>query len=262
MEEKLHNFLQSGLLEKYLVGDTSIAENLEVEHYIDTHPEVAKAYEKLQANLEIYAKTNAKEAPLGVLNNVLEATKQDPKVIVIPQHKTSWYNIAATIAACLFIGSSLFLYVRNQDLNSENQILVDEIYDLRGDIDQNNSKLEKLSTEFAKLNNPDTEKYILTGNERAKDLKTVAYINPVDKTTMIDVISLPKLPEEQFYQIRAEFEDKMVSLGYLDDSERQLRQIRYIEDALALSIAIANKNGESTLEDNEVAEILLKDDIQ
>lgn len=258
MEEKLHSFLQSGLLEKHLVGDTSIAENLEVEHYIETRPEVAEAYNTLQTNLEIVSKANAVEAPLGVLNRVLESTKDEPKVIVIPQHKTSWYNVAATIVAFIFAGSSLYLYMTNQDLSYENQIVVDEIYDLRSDIEKNNSQLSKLSGELNKLNNPDTQKYVLTGNERAKDLKTVAYINPVNKTSMIDVISLPKLPEEQYYQIRAEFEDKMVSLGYLDDSERRLKQIPYMADALALSITIANKNGESSLEDKEVAEISLK----
>ena len=103
------------------------------------------------------------------------------------------------------------------------------------------------------------KKYVLNGNDRAKDLKTVAYINPVDKTSMIDVVSLPKLPENQYYQLRAELEDKMVSLGYLEDYQRTLKPIPYMEDALALSIVIQNKNGESTSEENnEVAEISLK----
>jgi cell division protein FtsL len=260
MEEKLHFFLQSNLLEKYLVGDTSIAENLEVEHYLKAYSEVAEAYNTLQTNLEIVAKANAIEAPLGVLNRVLESTKEEPKVIVIPQHKTSWYNIAATIVAFIFAGSSLYLYMKNQDLDSENQVVVDEIYDLRSDIEQNNSKLGELSIQLAKLNNPDAQKYVLTGNERAKDLKTVAYINPVNKTSMIDVVSLPKISDEQYFQIWAEFQDKIVSLGYLDASERRLKQIPYMKDALALSITIENRNGESSLEDKEVAEISLKND--
>jgi hypothetical protein len=76
---------------------------------------------------------------------------------------------------------------------------------------------------------------------------------------MIDVVSLPKLPENQYYQLRAELEDKMVSLGYLEDYQRTLKPIPYMEDALALSIVIQNKNGESTSEENnEVAEISLK----
>ena len=257
MEEKLHSFLQSGLLERYLVGDTSIAENLEVEYQIDSHAEIAKAYNELQENLQIIAKVNAVEAPLGVLNRVLETTKD--KLVTLPKQKTSWYAIAASITALLLAGTTISLFLKNQNLNSENNVVVEEILDLRNDINSNNSKLNALVLELQKLNNPDSQKYVLTGNDRAKNLKTVAYINPVEKTSMIDVISLPKLPEDKYYQIRAELEDKMVSLGYLDETERRLRQIPYIENALALSITIENKNGKASYGDNEVAEISLRD---
>ena len=257
MEEKLHSFLQSGLLEKYLVGDTSIAENLEVEHHVELYPEISEAYKTLQTNLEIVSKANAVEAPLGVLNRILESTKDEPKVIAMQSHRTPWYSIAASVAAFLFATTSFYLYQKNQDLNSENQVVVDEIFDLRSDIDSNNSKLTDLSIQFQKLNNPDAQKYVLTGNERAKDLKTVAYINSVEKTSMIDVVALPKLSEEQYFQIWAEFQDKMVSLGVLDASVRQLKSIPYLEDALALSITLENKNGLS-IENKEVAEISLR----
>lgn len=258
MNEKLHNFLQSGVLEKYLVGDTSISENLEVEHMINTHPEIAQAYDELQKNLEIIAKANAVEAPLGVLNKILETTKET-KVITLPRQKTPWYFIAASVAALIFASSSTYLYFQNQKLSKENDVVVEEIFDLRNDIDSNNSKLNQLASEFDKLNNPDSDKYVLRGNNRAKDLKTVAYINPIEKTSMIDVVTLPKLPENQYYQIRAELKDRMVALGILDVSERRLQSIPYIEDALALSIAIKNKNDEdATSQDTEVAEISLR----
>lgn len=260
MKEKLHSFLQSGILERYLVGDTSIEENLEVEHQIATNKEIADAFNTLQHNLEIVAKANAVEAPLGVLNRVLKKVDQKPKVVAIPKQKTPWYSIAASFTALLLAGSTIYLYLKNQELNSENNTIVEEIFDLRNDISKNNSKLDALALEFKKLNNPDSQKYVLTGNDRAKDLKTVAYINPIEKTSMIDVISLPKLPEDKYYQIRAELEDKMVSLGYLDESERRLKPIPYVENALALSITIENKNGKTSTEDTEVAEISLRNE--
>ncbi|MBT8244502.1 MAG: anti-sigma factor [Winogradskyella sp.] len=259
MEEKLHSFLQSGLLERYLVGDTSIAENLEVEHLIEAHPEINDEYQKLQKNLEIVAKANAVEAPLGVLNKVLLTTKEETKIIHISKNKTSWYSIAASIAAVAFGAISLYFYQENKALNNENNVVVDEIFDLRDDINKNNSKLDALAIQLQKLNNPDAKKYVLRGNARARDLETVAYINPVEKTSMIDVVSLPKLPKNQYYQIRAELEDKMVSLGMLEDYQRSLKPIPYFEDALALSIAIKNKNDDNPLEEQEVAEISLKD---
>lgn len=258
MKEKGHSFLQSGLLERYLFGDTSVAENLEVEYQIENNPDVAETYKQLQINLEIVSKANATEAPLGILNRVLLATNEQNKVVTMPKRKTPWYSIAASITAFLLASSTIYLYLKNQELRDENTIVVAEIFDLRSDINKNNSKLDALALQLQKLNNPDSQKYVLTGNHRAKDLKTVAYINPVDKTSMVDVISLPKLPKNQYYQIRAELEDRMVNLGILDVSERQLKSIPYMEDALALSITIENKNGETSTDEQEVAEISLR----
>lgn len=261
MEKKLHNFLQSGLIEKYVLGSTTANENLEVEHYISTYPEVEEEYIKLQDNLEIMSKANAVEAPKFILDSVLEEIKDKPVInLSSTKQKTPWYSIAASIAAFIFAGSALFLFVHNKALVKENQTVVDEIFDLRNDIKKNNDKLDEVMRQFMKLNNPETEKYVLRGNERAKDLKTVAYINSVDKTSMIDIVELPRLPKDQNYQIWAELQDRMVNLGILNPSNKKLQSIPYLEDALGLSITIEKKGVKSNMAtaENEVAEISLK----
>lgn len=260
MEKKLHTFLQSGLIEKYVTGSTTAKENLEVEHYISNYPEVETEYMKLQDNLEIMAKANAVEAPKFILDAVLEEIKDKPVITLAPvKHKTPWYSIAASIAALIFAGSALVLLIHNKALVRENQVVVDEIFDLRSDIQKNNDRLDEVMRQFMKLNNPETEKYVLRGNERAKDLKTVAYINAVDKTSMIDIVELPQLPEDQNYQIWAELQDRMVNLGILDPSNKKLQSIPYMEDALGLSITIEKKGSLSNraTAENEVAEISL-----
>lgn len=263
METKLDNFLNSTLLSKYLVGETSYEESKEVEHFIFKYPEAAIAYEKLQDNLEIIAKAGAIDVPSNILSDILESLdeKNETKVIQLVNHrKTSWYSIAASAAAVLFAATSFMLYQKNQNLINENNVVIEEIFDLRSDIDKNNYKLDELSRELMKLNNPDARKYVINGNERAKNLKTVAYINSVEKTSMIDVITLPQLPKEQHYQIWAELQDRMVNLGILDESDRRLKQIPYMEDALALSIKIGTKGDDTNENNTEVAEISLKDD--
>ena len=262
METKLNNFLKSNILNKYLLGETSIEESNEVEHFISNYPEAAKAYETLQNNLEIIAKAGAVDVPNNILNDILNSLdeKNDTKVIQLVQNRrTPWYSIAASAAAILFAATSFMLYQKNQALSNENNVVIEEIFDLRSDIENNNSKLDELSRELLKLNNPDAKKYVFNGNERAKNLKTVAYINPVEKTSMIDVITLPQLPKEQHYQIWAELQDRMVNLGILDESDRKLKQIPYMEDALALSIKISTKGDNTNENDTEVAEITLKD---
>ncbi|WP_299119526.1 anti-sigma factor [uncultured Winogradskyella sp.] len=261
MDTKLHNFLKSNILNKYLLDETSIEETKEVEYFISNYPEAAKAYATLQDNLEIIAKAGAVDVPNNILKDILVSLdeKNDTKVIQLVQNrKTPWYSIAASAAAVLFAATSFMLYQKNQNLNKENNIVIEEIFDLRSDIENNNSKLDELSRELLKLNNPDSKKYVFNGNERAKNLKTVAYINPVEKTSMIDVITLPQLPKDQHYQIWAELQDRMVNLGILDEADRKLKQIPYMEDALALSIKIG-KDGDTANENNtEVAEISLK----
>ncbi len=262
MNEKINTFLNSGLLENYLLGITTSTETEMVESYISKYPEVQNAYTTLQYNLEIVAKSNAVEAPKHILNTILEELDDIPVIKMNTTRKyKKWYKftVAASVAALIFAGSSFYLYNQKQQLSNENQVVVDEIFDLRSDIEKNNMMLDNVMRQLLKLNNPETEKYIINGNERAKDLKTVAYINPKEKTSMIDVVSLPQLPEEQCYQIWAELQGKMVSLGILNKADRKLINLPYAEDALALNITIEPKGGNTVASlHNKVAEIELQ----
>lgn len=260
MKNKVHTFLDSGLLEKYLIGATSSSETVEVESYINKYPEVKEEYDILQDHLELVARTQAIRPPSYTLDVILDAIDDKP---VIQMHTTRkvpfWFSIAASVAALVFAGTSYIFYNQSQMLLNENNTIADEIFDLRGDIDSNNDKLDGVMRQFMKLNNPETEKYVLRGNDRAKDLKTVAYINSIEKSSLIDVVSLPEISEEQSYQLWAQMQDKMVNLGILDIADRKLKSVPYIEDALSLSITIEPKGGTDNASlENSVAQIPLK----
>ena len=261
MNDKITTFLNSGLLDKYLLGETTSAEAEMVESYITRHPEIENTYNIMQHNLEVVAKANAVEAPKDILNNILDELDNTPvvKLNTVNKYK-KWYKftVAASVAALIFAGTSTYFYDQNQKLKSDTLVVDQEIDDLRSDIAQNNKMLDNVMRQLLELNNPETEKYIIKGNDRAKDLKTVAYINPKEKTSMIDVVSLPELPEEQCYQIWAELQGKMVNLGILDKADRKLRSIPYMEDALAISITIEPKGGNTMASTkNSVAQISL-----
>ncbi|QDO93753.1 anti-sigma factor [Formosa sediminum] len=264
MNDKIYTFLNSDLLGKYIEGDTTPKETELVENYISKFPEVEHAYNTLQHNLEIMSKYHAVEAPTSVLNNVLLELDKETPVIKLQQENNThklWFrfSIAASAVAILFACASFIFFSKNLDLKRENQVIVDEIFDLRSDIEQNNNRLDEVMSQFKQLNNPETQKYIIKGNNRAKKLKTVAYINPKEKTSMIDVVSLPELPQEQCYQIWAELNGKMINLGILDETDKELKSIPYTENALGLNITIEPKGGNTSASlENSVAEISLK----
>ncbi|MBQ0768943.1 MAG: anti-sigma factor [Bizionia sp.] len=258
MNAEINTFLKSDLLDRYLIGQTSPKDTLLVESYINKYPEVAAAYQSLQNNLELVAMVNAEEAPSHILDSILKELDTEPVIVLNKKSRKSWLNyaVAASIVAFLFAGSSVFLLTKNSELTNENQVIVDELFDIRSDLQKNNARLEALALEFKQLNNPETEKYILKGNRRAKNLKTVAYINPKDKTSMIDVVTLPTLPAEKCYQIWGDIQGKMVSLGILSETDRRLQKLSYSEGTMGLSITIEPKGGSlKSTNETPVAEI-------
>jgi anti-sigma-K factor RskA len=240
MKEKIRIFLDTDLLEKYLLGTTTLEESMQVERYIAMYPEVRKTYDELQANLETFAKLYALKTPEGLKTKILNRIKAQNT----GRRKFQRYAIAASITALLFAGSSYFFWNQNQNLQDENVIVNNKIRTLEEDMKE---QLEDVRNQFIVLNNPQTKKYTVNGNKKAKELKAVAYINPVKKLSYINVRSLPNLPDNQCYQMWAEVNGEMVNLGVIkniDDKDR-LRPLPYAENAVGY-ITIEPQGGNDT----------------
>ena len=240
MKEKIRIFLDTDLLEKYLLGTTTPEESMQVERYIAMYPEVRKTYDELQENLETYAKMYALNAPEGLKAKILNRIKAQNT----GRRKFQRYAVAASIAALLFAGSSYFFWNQNQNLQDENVIVNNRIRTLEEDMKE---QLEDVRNQFIVLNNPQTKKYAVNGNKKAKELKAVAYINPVKKLSYINVRNLPNLPDNQCYQMWAEVNGEMVNLGVIKsvDDKDHLRPLPYAENSVSY-ITIEPQGGNDT----------------
>ena len=108
-------------------------------------------------------------------------------------------------------------------------------------------ELEDVRNQFIVLNNPLTKKYNVKGNKNAKELKAVAYINPVKKLSYINVKKLPHLSKNQSFQMWAEVNGKMINLGIIDESagQEKLLALPYADNAVSY-ITIEPKGGNNT----------------
>ena len=206
MREKIKLFLESDLLEKYLLGTTSKEDTLKVERYIAMYPEVSETYDELQKNLEVFAKIHAIETPEGLKNRILNSVRAEKRV------KNKFYRYIAVACGIAFLCASttIFFWDQNQDLKDENTIVNNKMKNIEDNLKQ---QLEDVRNQFIVLNNPKTKRYSVKGNKRAKELKAVAYINPVKKLSYINVRNIPNLPENQCLQMWAEVDGKLVNLG-------------------------------------------------
>lgn len=240
MREKIRIFLDTDLLEKYLLGTTNLEETQQVERYIAMYPEVRKTFDELQENLETFAKMHALKTPEGLKAKILHRIRMQNA----GRRKFRRYAIAASITAFLFAGSSYFFWNQSQNLQEENTIVNNKIKTLEEDMRE---QLEDVRNQFIVLNNPQTRKYMVNGNKKAKELKAVAYINPVKKLSYINVRNLPNLPEDKCYQMWAEVNGQMVNLGVIKDLDNKdkLRALPYAENAVGY-ITIEPKGGNDT----------------
>ncbi|MFS4457277.1 anti-sigma factor domain-containing protein [Maribacter sp. 2304DJ31-5] len=250
MKEKIKIFLDSDLLEKYLLGSTSEMETLQVERYIAMYPEVRKTYNELQENLEAFAKLHAIRTPDGLKDKILARIRLERS----GRKKFFRYAIAASFMAIMCAGASYFFWNQNQNLQEENTMVSNKIKLLEADMKQ---QLEDVRNQFIVLNNPQTKKYSVNGNRKAKELKAVAYINPVKKLSYINVSRLPHLPEDQCFQMWAEVNGEMINLGIIEEAtdSQNLLALPYAKNAVGY-ITIEPKGGnQNPTIDNIVANI-------
>lgn len=250
MKEKIRIFLDTDLLEKYLLGNTSLEETLQVERYIAMYPEVRDTYNELQDNLERFAKMHAIKTPQGLKERILARIKSENA----GRRKFMRYAIAASLIAFMFASTAYFFWNQNQNLVEENEMVTNEIQLLK---DNMKLELEDMRNQFIVLNNPQTRKYNVKGNKKAKELKAVAYVNPVKKLSYINVAKLPNLPEDQCYQMWAEVNGEMVNLGVIKEAtdSKKLLALPYSKDAVGYITIEPNGGTETPTVENIVANI-------
>lgn len=240
MKEKIQLFLDSDVLEKYLIGDASKEEISRAERYIAMYPEVRETYNQLQDNLEAFSKLYARKTPEGLKEIILHSAKKEKSSV-----RRLWrYAVAASVAILVFAGSSVFFWNQNKSLQQENTIVNNKIKYLEENM---KNQLEDVRNQFIVLNNPDTKKYAVNGKKEGKELKAIAYINPVKKLSYINVSSVPQLPENKCFQMWAEVNGELVNLGVIKqlDDEDKLLAIPYAENAIGY-ITVEPEGGNTT----------------
>ncbi|WP_405222914.1 anti-sigma factor domain-containing protein [Dokdonia sp. Asnod1-B02] len=250
MSDRVSQFLESDLLERYLMGTTSPIESQEAEHYIAKYPEVEQTYIELQENLENYAASYAVKVPEELRATIVNVARNKPK------RALPILAITACMIAAFFGLVAIMIYKQNQELLDDRRFTSNLLENLNDDIVSNREMLQSVEEQFMILNNTSTQKYILQGNVRAQRLEAVAYVNELEQRSYIHVNTLPELPDEQVYQMWASVDGTLVPLDILKVTKDNLVEIPYEERMASINITIEPKGGsKEATQANEVATI-------
>ncbi|WP_157717187.1 anti-sigma factor [Formosa sp. Hel1_31_208] len=236
--------LDNGILELYVLSELSQSEQQQVQRVIQQHPELKTIVETIEYSFESLAFENAIDPPTSVKTNLLRDISTSPtKIIAISPQKSlrSYLAIAASIAAFLFVGT-IYMYTQLNTTKNQLKIVEQENTKLNNNINNLNTSLEETSTWYVMINNPDVEKYILTGNSQMPEAKVISYVNNTDKTVVINTAYLPELDKDHDYQMWADVEGEMINMGVIHKNKDMLA-MTYIDHAESLNITIEPAGG-------------------
>lgn len=132
--DELTAYIESGILELYVMGDVTPAEKRQVEEMMHAHPVVRIEVREIEKAMEAYAAMQAVEPSEEIRGKVLNslvtnladdrifANKKpvDDNVVVMPQRQTNFYKYAFAASVVLLVISVIALFNTRKQLDQSN----------------------------------------------------------------------------------------------------------------------------------------------
>ncbi len=265
--EELNAYIESGILERYVLGELTAAERLEVESMAASHDDVRKELYAIEVALEQYALAGAIEPSENSLKNIMAALGQDAdsansvepqpvqhlnteSVTLFPvKVKRLQYSLAAC-AALLIASAVTVISLHNKLKYTENQLLSlriekDKFAAKAKYLEQSNSELQETAD---MIDDPNWAIVRLAGTKVSPKSKMMVYWNRKSDRVVVDKsrMDLPANDLRHQYQLWAIVSGKPVDLGVFDmkaDSAQMLVIMKKISEAQAFAVTLEKRGG-------------------
>ena len=269
--ENLKAYIESGVLELYVLGDLSPEETQQVKEIALQHPEVRAELAAIEQAMEEYAMQNAVQPSADVETKLFEklgisSVAEEPKNVSSPiakeeakvvrlggsdgKVKTLRYALVACIALLVISTAALFItYSKLTDAHNQ-------IASLNLDKEKFAGVVSKLEYTNQGLNNlvemsesKDWATIQMKGQAISPASKMNVYWNKKDKSVVINYLAmdLPKTDAQHEYQLWALVNGKPVSLGVFETSDsvskETLAKMQTIEEAQAFAVTLEPMGG-------------------
>jgi anti-sigma factor RsiW len=280
--ENIQEYIESGILEQYALGELSPAEQAAVEAEAARHPAVREELQQVQAALGFYAEAHAITPPAGlrerVLGNVMaqiaapaaastpnsslrsevdavaQATSSQPTAVrpmatAEAAPTRSIWAMAASVALILSLGANALLYSNWKDASSEVVALQNSQARFANTSQVVERQLGALREENQVLRSDEFRAVALAGTKDAPTARAKVLFNPATHKVYVDVKSLPALPAGKQYQLWALDDGKPVDAGMLAANTAagtDLQLMKDIRNAQAFAVTIEPVGGSAS----------------
>nr|MBC7614190.1 anti-sigma factor [Pseudopedobacter sp.] len=261
--ENLQSYIESGILELYVLGDLNSTERAEVEAMCKLHPEVKVELDEIELMMNNIADDLTLEPSErvreGFFNSITfsdeeakiaVAPKEEAKVVTINSKQLNFYKFSLAACLALLLVSIIAVINLNKNLNDSKAQIASLQSSNQGFANQVNYLDKKVSSSDEILNmysNPAYKMVSLKGTANSPESNIVVAFNPKEEKVMLDLHSMkmPKNDAEHQYQLWALVDGKPVDLGVFDaeSNEIGLKSMKSIGTAQTFAITLEPRGG-------------------
>ena len=259
--EDLKTYIESGVLELYVLGDLTVSERHEVELMLEKHPALREEIVEIEKSLQKYSEAHAEEAPEHLRSKILdrlEIADEEKDTPVVPIAKSGnkndffKYAFAASIAL-LLISLIAIINLSSQLRESNNQIAIlrESNQKFSSRVNYVEGQLDEARQSLKIFHNPEQYKLVnLKGTQNAPSASMMVAFSAEKEEVMIDLASLkmPANDAEHQYQLWALVDGKPVDLGVFDakTDTAGMVKMKSIKAAQAFAVTLEPKGGSVT----------------
>jgi len=238
------SYIQSGILEQYVLGKLTEAEISEVERFAEQYPEIQQEIVAIEEALKEYAMLHGKTPPPGVLSEVLKRIESKQA-----SGGSATFRPVVIIAALLAVALgalAAYFYQQNKDLQASVEQLAQQQAIQQASCDSISNLNQRLQQDIELLRNPGTRSIIMSGTDSSPGAVASVFYNPEAEETILNIVNLPDPPTGKQYQLWAFVDGETAprSVGVFDLlPDTDLQEVQYIANAQNFAISLEDEGG-------------------
>lgn len=242
----IKDYISSGILESYVLGELSVEEKVEVERYAHEYPEIKLELKQIKnafSQIHVQALEHANLSPLEdkkIIEEIIIKNK-----IKVPKSNLGLSFYISVIAATVALLSVFAI----SDLYNKNRKLEHELIRISGKQgpNENSSNIDE-DVDY----NFNEHYFILNGNFKKIDLSqsginrhfASVFMDEKSHEVVLQIKYLPPIAENKQYQLWAVVKDNPIDLGLIPHGEtEEYRRMKRVKDPEAFFISLEPLEG-------------------
>jgi anti-sigma-K factor RskA len=259
----IEEYISTGILELYALGQLSPGEVMEVEDIVAKYPRVKEELNAIESALEKYAFSVAKNPSPQVKAKILAQLERDdvspvrdlPKAKGGPSSEKQMYwpylAAACVVIAVLFAGTTFYYWQKWKKTEDQLIALQQESIEITSNYNKVKNdlgfELDNYKNFVKVVRDPGTKRIELAGLPISPDSKVIVFWNSESNEVFVDPLKLPEPPTHQQYQLWALENGKPVDAGTISSiNSGAIQKMKQIRVAQAFAITLEKKGGSSS----------------